>query len=373
MPDSLTRPLPFRPLMTTDAVGGVWRYSLDLAQGFGSRPVLAVLGPPPSEAQRAEAQTVGVRLIETGLPLDWTAETPAALDAATVALQALADREAVSSIHLHAPALAGSAKWAMPVVAVAHSCVATWWAAVRGGGLPDDFAWRTEATGAGLRTADAVIAPTRAHAEAVRRVYRDVAISVVHNGAFPSLPPGKGRGEGAASGTTLTQPSPGGRGLSVLTAGRLWDEGKNAQALDRVARALGAPIRAAGPVAGPNGTSIDLPNLNLLGTLGPDGMRRAYADATVFASLALYEPFGLSVLEAAQAGLHLVLSDIPSFRELWDGVARFVPVGADPAPALRAALDDSGDGGSAERATRYTVGNMVEGTMAVHRRIGVRV
>jgi glycosyltransferase involved in cell wall biosynthesis len=31
------------------------------------------------------------------------------------------------------------------------------------------------------------------------------------------------------------------------------------------------------------------------------------------------------VLEAAQAGCALVLSDIPSHRELWDGAATFVP------------------------------------------------
>ena len=385
MPDSLTPPLPPRLLMTTDAVGGVWRYSLDLAQGMAPRPLLAVLGPPPSAAQRAEAAELRLRLIETGLPLDWTAENTAALEATTMALQALAAREGVSSVHLHAPALAGSARWAVPVVVVAHSCVATWWQAVRGGPLPGDFAWRTEATRAGLRTADAVIAPTRAHGEAVRSVYGDVALNVVHNGVsppkpvIPKLDPGIQDGERALAAPWTRGSSPGvtfdGRGGSpapaVLTAGRLWDEGKNIVALDRVAAALGVPVRAAGPVEGPNGARIELANLQLLGTLGPAEMRQAYAGATVFASLARYEPFGLSVLEAAQAGLRLVLSDIPSFRELWDGVARFVPVDADPAPALRAALADRGDGGSAERAQAYTVAKMVDATLAAHQQVRV--
>jgi glycosyltransferase involved in cell wall biosynthesis len=51
----------------------------------------------------------------------------------------------------------------------------------------------------------------------------------------------------------------------------------------------------------------------------------------------LYEPFGLSVLEAAQAGCALVLSDIPTFRELWDGAAIFI----DPASeeAIAATVD----------------------------------
>ncbi|MGZ3458845.1 MAG: glycosyltransferase, partial [Archangium sp.] len=37
-----------------------------------------------------------------------------------------------------------------------------------------------------------------------------------------------------------------------------------------------------------------------------------------------YEPFGLSVLEAALAGCALVLGDIPSLREVWGDTALFV-------------------------------------------------
>ncbi len=355
MPDGLTTPAPSRMLLTTDAVGGVWRYSLDLARGL-PEPVLAVLGPAPSAAQRAEA--AGLRMIETGLPLDWTADDPADLAAAVTELRAVAEQAGVSSVHLHAPALAGSRPWPVPVVAVAHSCVATWWEAVCGGPLPPDFAWRTAATRAGLCTAEAAIAPTRAHAAATRRAYGDLPITVVHNGSPP---------------LDVTSRRSGVAEPAILTAGRLWDEAKNAAALDRAAPDLDAPIRAAGPVAGPNGARIELANLHLLGTLGPAAMRDAYAGATVFASLARYEPFGLSVLEAAQAGLRLVLSDIPSFRELWDGVARFVPLDADPAPTLRAALADTGDRGAAERARAYTVDTMIAGTLAVHRRLGVRV
>ena len=68
-------------LMTADAVGGVWTYALDLAAGLAERGVdltLAVLGPTPSEDQRAAAASIpGLRLVETGLPLDWTAATRA--------------------------------------------------------------------------------------------------------------------------------------------------------------------------------------------------------------------------------------------------------------------------------------------------------
>jgi glycosyltransferase involved in cell wall biosynthesis len=54
-------------------------------------------------------------------------------------------------------------------------------------------------------------------------------------------------------------------------------------------------------------------------------LRRLYREAAVYAHPALYEPFGLTVLEAALSGCALVLADIPTLRELWGPVATFVP------------------------------------------------
>lgn len=48
-------------LMTTDTVGGVWHYSLELARGLalhGVRVALATMGQPISAAQRLEAGRV---------------------------------------------------------------------------------------------------------------------------------------------------------------------------------------------------------------------------------------------------------------------------------------------------------------------------
>jgi glycosyltransferase involved in cell wall biosynthesis len=47
------------------------------------------------------------------------------------------------------------------------------------------------------------------------------------------------------------------------------------------------------------------------------------ARAGVFVSPSLFEPFGLAALEAAEAGTPLLLSDIATYRELWDGAALF--------------------------------------------------
>jgi hypothetical protein len=142
------------------------------------------------------------------LPLDWTAETPAEVTAAGKALARLALRERADIVQLHSPALLAEARFAMPVVVVAHSCVATWWAAVRTGPLPDDLAWRAAQTREGLRRADATVAPTAAFADALMQAYDLPASPLpVHNGreasAFPlrAAPP------------------------FAFSAGRLWDEG----------------------------------------------------------------------------------------------------------------------------------------------------
>ncbi len=306
-----------RIMLTADAVGGVWRQCVELAAGLtasGARVLLIAMGPRPNAAQRAEIVALDrCELCVTGLPLDWTADSAATVAYATRELAAIADDWHADTIQLHAPALVGDAAWPAPVVAAAHSCVGTWWRAVRGGELPPDLAWRAGLTGSGLRAADAVLAPTSSFAHDLAAVYRlQRPIHVVPNGIRPAAAPRTSRPR-------------------ALTAGRLWDEGKNIAVLDAATGLSRVPVRAAGPVTGPNGAAIAPRHLRLLGTLGPAGLANELARAAVFVSVARYEPFGLAVLEAAQAGCALLLSDIPTFRELWDGAALFV----DPSDATR--------------------------------------
>jgi len=110
----------------------------------------------------------------------------------------------------------------------------------------------------------------------------------------------------------------------AFTAGRLWDRGKNLATLDRAAARLGVPIKAVGPLAGPDGIRVTFEHLHTPGTMSEDALAGCLAARPVFVSAAKYEPFGLAVLEAATAGCPLVLSDIPTFRELWSDAAIFV-------------------------------------------------
>lgn len=298
-----------RLLLATDAVGGVWTYSLELARALpelGFETLLAVTGPSPRDAQVAEA--AGVRVIDTGLPLDWLAERPDSVRRAGEAIADIAAAEGVDLVQLCSAALVADVHFNRPVVAVQHSCVASWWATVRQGPLPADFGWRRDLVECGLNAASAVVAPSAAFAALTARTYALARpVFAVHNGRKPLALPKRTRSD------------------FVFTSGRLWDDGKNVRTLDEAAALLDVPIEAIGPLVGPNGAAAAFEHLRSPGELSGAAIAERLSARPIFASAALYEPFGLSALEAAQAGCALVLSDISTFRELWDGAAIFVP------------------------------------------------
>ena len=349
-----------RVLATTDAVGGVWTYALDLARALvphGVATTLAVLGPPLSPLQHeAAGQIAGLQVVETGAELDWLAADEAAVSAAAEAVARLAAQSGAQLVQLNSPILADLASWPVPVLGACHSCLATWWAAVQQGPMPPDFRWRTTLVARGYASCDMLVAPTAAFADATARIY-GMRPRVVHNGAAP-----------------IAHAEIGKRSRCVLTGGRLWDEGKNFETLDLAASLLDVPVLAAGPLVAPHGSLVTANHSTALGQLSPAALRAQMNRAAVFASLSIYEPFGLTVLEAAQSGCALVLSDIPTFRELWDEAAIFVPAPqADAAAsALQNLLDDPDElarlGAAAQaRASRYTAEAMAASMYELYR------
>ncbi len=363
---------PAHVLMTADAVGGVWSYALDLAGGLatqGVRVTLAVFGPAPSCGQIAAAALIpGLVLAELGGTLDWTAPTSADVDLQGIRLAMLAVDLRPDIIHLNSAALAANARFPAPLVVACHSCVRTWWDAVKGQTpLPADLAWRGQMTARGYTAADALIAPSAAFAKATARAY-DLGTEpqVVLNGRGPS----------AQISSIGTAPS----GPFALTAGRLWDEGKGMALLDIAAEKMKVPVLAAGALTGPNGAQLAPSHLNALGQLCDMEMAGWFAARPIFVSTALYEPFGLAVLEAAKAGCPLVLSDIATFRELWDGCALFVDP-RDPDAVAAAVESLAGDDsrrerlGSAamERAGVYTQDKMTNATLTIYQALMANV
>ncbi|MBV9493867.1 MAG: glycosyltransferase family 4 protein [Acidobacteria bacterium] len=292
-------------LMTTDAVGGVWSYSMELARALaksGVEIVLVTMGDAASRAQRCEALSLSnVTLVESTYQLEWTPEPWDDVDRAGEWLLALERDTHPNVVHLNGYAH-GALPFAAPVIVVGHSCVYSWWQAVHGSEPPEEWWTYHERVKAGLAGADVVIAPSWTMLDSLRSIY-GVAMRgarIIHN--------------------TRTGPfTPREKQPFVLAAGRLWDEGKNVATLARVAPSLSWPVR----VAGAAGES--LPNVEWLGVLSACAMAEQHGQASIYCLPARYEPFGLTVLEAALSSSALVLGDIASLRELWDGAAIFVP------------------------------------------------
>lgn len=304
---------PERILTTADAVGGVWRYAVDLGRALNARglhTVVVVMGPPPSGAQRREAQDAGLELIERPYRLEWMPDPWTDVARAGEWLLDLERTVEPSLVHLNGYAHA-ALPWRAPAMVVAHSCVRSWWRAVKREPAPPEVDRYSAAVKDGLTAADAVIAPTAAMGQALQTEYGvPRRVTVIPNGAPRS------------SGDPWN-----GKAHVVLAAGRAWDEAKNIRTVCESAASIPWPVYVAGDRRSPSGDECDLGGVTLLGRLQPSDMAEWYRRASIYALPAAYEPFGLSVLEAAAAGCALVLGDIPSLRENWDEAAVFVAPG----------------------------------------------
>jgi glycosyltransferase involved in cell wall biosynthesis len=267
-------------LMTADTVGGVWTYAAELTRAM-----------PEHEF-----------IVETmdGYKLEWMDEPWQDVDRAGERLLEIERRESPDFIHLNGYAHA-ALPFRAPKLVVAHSDVLSWWRAVKGQRAPESWDTYRARVEAGLRAADFIVAPSRAMLNALHENYGfNTPSRVIYNAASRQL-------------TTEN------RRRAVFTAGRLWDEAKNLHTVVEAASRIEAPVR----IAGHGGTTA--PNIEHLGKLDRAAMQRAFAESSIYLFPALYEPFGLSILEAALARCALVIGDIPSLREIWRDAAIFVP------------------------------------------------
>ncbi len=310
--------------MTTDTIGGVWCYAMELTRAlepFGVEVTLATMGAPLSRAQRAEIEArPNVTAHEGRYRLEWMPEPWDDVQRAGDWLLDIAAETRPDIVHLNDYAH-GALPWLAPVLVVGHSCVLSWWQAVRGEPAPAEWARYQQTVRRSLRTVDLVVAPTLAMVEALDQLYGPFRKwQVIPNARDPQTYP-----------STHKEPW-------VLAAGRLWDDAKNIQALAQAASGLTWPVIIAGEAQHPDGWRASFPNVQTLGKLNAQALADCYARASIYVLPAYYEPFGLSPLEAALAGCALVLGDIPSLREVWADAAWFVP--PHDQEALKAAIEE---------------------------------
>lgn len=296
--------------MTADTVGGVWTYALELGRALVARGIdvhLATEGRPLSPDQREQlAREPGITLHESEFRLEWMSDPWTDVDRAG---QWLLDLETVLQpdvVHLNS-FVHGALEWDAPVLVVGHSCVLSWWQAVHGTGAPAYYDGYRDRVRTGLLAADAVVTPTQAMARCLERHYGPLPdVGVIPNGRDPhAFQPGR-------------------KEQFIFAAGRVWDAAKNLAVLGRAAEGLDWPVVVAGETSDPDGRAITVEGAHAIGPVQASTIAEWYACAAIYALPARYEPFGLTVLEAALCGCALVLGDIESLREIWDEAAVFV-------------------------------------------------
>ena len=351
------RKAPPKILMTAGCVGGVWTYALDLCAGLALHDVevtLFVSGGTLSPEMMLPAMGIpNLTIVRNELKLEWMEDSAADVAETNAILRELEAEIRPDIVHVNGYANA-AAGFEAPVVVAAHGCVETWWRACRGTSMPSEWAAYRRGMRAGLAAASCVVSPTHAHLQAFIAAHgRPAAARVIHNGrdAYAFGPAAR-------------------KSAHALACGRFADDAKNLAVLREVA-SQGVPILVAGD-AGESGT--DGPQwMTHLGRIEQAAIARQMAEATVFVSPSIYEPFGLAVLEAALSGCALVVSDIETMHELWEGAAMFVdprdpdaiasavvPLLANPDLAVRAGH------AARRRAERYSIAAMTEGYLSLY-------
>ncbi|MEO6191881.1 MAG: glycosyltransferase family 4 protein [Thermoanaerobaculia bacterium] len=360
---SHSHPLPRKVLMTADTVGGVWTYAVELARGLAERGVevaLATLGGPLNDFQREKADRIPrLKVFESTFKLEWMEDPWRDVEKAGDWLLGLEERVRPDLIHLNGYAH-GSLPWNAPMMMVGHSCVLSWHKAVKGEAAPADWDRYAQAVTAGLAAADLVVAPSEAMLSALTENY----------GRFPGT---LRKTRVILNGRDSRAFKPSAKEPIVFAAGRLWDEAKNLEALDRVAPNLPWDIFVAGENVHPDGGEIRPHHTRLLGHLSQRALAAWLGRASIYCLPARYEPFGLSALEAALSGCALVLGDIPSLREIWRHRAVFVPPDDPEAleSALKRLIEDpdrraSLAAGGRARALQLTLEKMVDSYLAAY-------
>ncbi|MDT8070773.1 MAG: glycosyltransferase family 4 protein [Terriglobia bacterium] len=298
-------------LVTADTVGGVWSYAKELVTGLvrrGVRVTLVSFGniPPPAQADWIEP----LRLVDfrpTAFRLEWMQEAEGDVEASRDFLMSIIEETRPDVLHLNQYCY-GNLPVSIPKIVVAHSDVVSWWATVKNE-EPEDFEWirwYRRAVSEGLAGATAVIAPSNWMLRQIYTWYSPMKRGrVIYNGRTP----------------TLFNPHIS-KDDYILSVGRLWDGGKQAVLLTRIAPPspvfiVGAEEHADAALRGVSAVGNAPAAVRLKGSQSEGQLRHWFGRAALYAATSVYEPFGLAPLEAAFSRCAIVANDIPSFREIW--------------------------------------------------------
>lgn len=296
--------------MTADTLGGIWIYALSLSRELQAKGVvvyLATMGKRLSSAQEAmAAELSNLRVIQSDYKLEWMNDPWEQVARAGEWLLDLEKDIQPDLIHLNGYAHA-ALDWSAPVVVVSHSDVYSWFDHVKQSGPGPEWNTYRQRVEEGLEAASQVVAVSHSVAADLEKHYGfSTGVEVIYNGLCP------------------TEFQPAHKNPCVVSIGRVWDEAKNFALLDEAASMHKMQVCLVGDAKHPEyGSSPDLPHLKLMGKLAHHEVIETLSEAPVYCHPALYEPFGYTPLEAAFSGCALLLSDIPTMREIWGDAALY--------------------------------------------------
>lgn len=292
-------------LMTTDNIGGVWTFSLLLANGLkrhGADVTLAIIGDPLTSSQRMELK--GIPYYSIIAKQEWMESPWDDVSKTGRWLLSLKKFLQPDIIHLNSFSL-GSLQWGSPVVMTIHSCVLSWWEAVKNEYAPVEWSIYQRHIGEGLRNANMVVAPSKAMMDAAEKYYQPFQQKeVIYNGGNSSLFESDVKED------------------FVFSMGRIWDEAKNIRLVIEAAPYIDYPIYVAGDTTGVDISSLP-GNVHLLGKITSREISAWLSKAAIYLLPVKYEPFGYSFLEAAFSKCMIITGDIASAREIWDGTVAY--------------------------------------------------
>jgi glycosyltransferase involved in cell wall biosynthesis len=216
-----------------------------LAEALGRDGVevtLATFGGEAPREQKADAAAIpNLRLLASNYKLEWMDDPWQDVEESGRWLLELEQQCQPDVIHLNSYGH-GVLRWKAPVILTAHSCVLSWWSAVKHMPVPPQWNRYRYEVECAVKAADLLTTPSRAMLGMLEENYgADLPpCRVVPNGR-------KRSGYAAAAKEPL-----------VLTAGRLWDEAKNVTAVARVAAKLPWPAYVAGENRHPSGSYLDV-------------------------------------------------------------------------------------------------------------------
>lgn len=287
-------------LITTDNIGGVWTFSISLAKNLKNKGLdvcLAIIGDPLTVSQKKEAEFTEYHFFRSRQ--EWMHDPWHDILNAGKWLMKLKDQFHPDIVHLNSYSF-GVLQWDCPVVMSAHSCVLSWWDAVKGGEIPGEWQEYAKNVTAGIRAADIVVAPSRTMLRMIEKHYDPLKNKmVIYNGGDNSI-------------FSIDR-----KENFVFSMGRLWDEGKNIKLILKAAPEIVYPIYIAGDNSGMDISKVS-ENVHFTGQIPPGQVAGWLSRAAIYLLPVKYEPFGYTFLEAAFSGCAIVTGDIESMREIWD-------------------------------------------------------